>query len=465
MPSIPARILGAGLGAFLLPACVGLQQQLLPDGHAMPMPMSVVPGQPAPTVMRRVAPEPAAQQQVQYVAVPVTLVAPPGQPAPTPMAVAAATPAEAPPTAPAAPAEPVEVVAVTHTSEPPLAATPAPLPVKNATVAIPVQPVAPPAPLPATVAASASPARTSPYGSAGNAVATLPDTAAAKPAMKASPPETLPAPSPQVLLLNQPPVNGVRPTSHNTDPIPNLIAPPMPPEELKLVSAPKPSSASACGGPLQTALRAYQDNAPQEANKHLAHLDPVNQEVLQQVLPVAARLGETGLPTADPTEVAELADKLQDVVTKLRSKAALRVDKLSYCRLPAAPVRAGVYQPLPDDHGYRAGETVELYMEVRNFSCEAKDREFLTHLNTAIEIRDDRGEVVSRYEFEREKPDSGQAPRHDHFHICRFPIQGLMPGPYTLTAQVTDVPSGKSAAKTLPLRIEPPRRTTRGTAE
>lgn len=483
MPSIPARIIGAGLGAFFLPACLGLQQQLLPDGRAMPM--SAVPGHPAPTVMRRVAPEPAAQQ-VQYVAVPVTLVAPPSQPAPAVAMVAAPESAPAPVmtasatsepinAAPVNPTDPVEVVAVTHSAEPPLAAPLAPAPIiakTPAAIPVPVKPpIAPPAPLPSTVtAAPVAPAvviapRPSPYGTTSVTPTVTGETPAAKPAVKPANADPIP-PGAQILLLNQPSTNGIRPANHSSaDLIPNLIAPPMPPEELKLVSVPKPAAPSACGGPLQTALRAYLDKSPQEASKHLAHLDPANQEVLQQVLPVAAKLGETGLPSADPAEVAELADRLQDVVMKLRSKAALRVDKLIYCRLPAAPVRAGVYQPLPDDHAYHAGETVELYMEVRNFSCEAKDREFLTHLNTAIEIRDDRGEVVNRYEFERDKPVAGQAPRQDHFHICRFPIQGLMPGQYTLTAQITDMPTGKSAAKSLPLRIDPPRRAARGTAE
>jgi hypothetical protein len=104
-------------------------------------------------------------------------------------------------------------------------------------------------------------------------------------------------------------------------------------------------------------------------------------------------------------------------------------------------------------------------MELRNFSCEPKEKEFATHLATLIEVRDDRNEVVARFEFERDQPDVGHAPRHEYFHICRFPVQGLAAGQYTLTAQVTDVPSGKSAKRALPLRVESPRRVARGKAE
>jgi hypothetical protein len=108
---------------------------------------------------------------------------------------------------------------------------------------------------------------------------------------------------------------------------------------------------------------------------------------------------------------------------------------------------------------------VELYMELRNFSCEAKEKEFTTHLTTVIEVRNDQNEVAARFEFERDRPDVGQAPRQEYFHICRFPVQGLASGQYTLTAEVTDVPSGKSTKRSLPLRIESPRRAARGTAE
>jgi hypothetical protein len=244
-----------------------------------------------------------------------------------------------------------------------------------------------------------------------------------------------------------------------TNVLPNLLTPPVPPEELKMVTAPKPGTA---GSPLANALRAYQDRSPQEADKHLAHLDPVNQQLLRKLLPLAVRLGETGVPAADPAEIAELVEQLQQVVTTLRTKAALRVEKLCYCRPPARPAKYGVYQPLPDDHPFRPGETAELYMEVRNFSCEAKEKEYLTHLATVVEVRDDRGDVVTRYEFERDRPDIGQAAKQDYFHICRFPVQGLPSGRYTLAVQVTDVPTGKTAKRSLPLVVEPARRTARG---
>ena len=50
--------------------------------------------------------------------------------------------------------------------------------------------------------------------------------------------------------------------------------------------------------------------------------------------------------SADPVEVTEVVDQLQQVITTLRAKAAMRIEKLCYCRPPAKPARYGVYQPL-----------------------------------------------------------------------------------------------------------------------
>jgi hypothetical protein len=156
---------------------------------------------------------------------------------------------------------------------------------------------------------------------------------------------------------------------------------------------------------------------------------------------------------------------LQQVIAALRAKAALRIEKLCYCRPSAKPARYGVFQPLPDDHVFHIGESCELYMELRNISCESKDREHTMRLMTTIEVRDERGTVVSRLEFERDRSEAGAAPRNEYFHICRFPVQGLAVGRYTLNAKITDMPTGRTAEKTLPLNVEPARRVARGTAD
>jgi hypothetical protein len=441
MTKNPSRFLALGLGALSIPACYGWQQPFVsePAQTVVSAPVTTVKRvapEPTPTNGQYVqAPAPTYQRLIQYdqygraferIGVdfnrPTTVI-----PQPQPQTQPVMTPTTAI-------TEPVEVVAVTHTSEPPLAMFDQP-----------IRPIAARQMSDKSAQPSASPP----------AVSYMPTTASAIPT-------TVPAGT-QILIVH--PQNGAIQSQMATiqnEVIPNLLTPPVPPEELKLVSIPKNVGTNS---PLLNALRAYQDKSPAEADKHLAHLDPVNQQLLKRLLPLAVKLGENGMLASDPTEVAELVDQLQQVVMTLRTKAALRIDKLCYCRAPVKPMRTGIYQPLPDDYAFRPGETVELYMELRNFSCEAKEAEYRTHVTTVIEIRDDRGEVLSRYEFERDRPDIGQAPRQDYFHICRFPVQGLAAGQYTLTAHVTDVPSGKSAKKTLPLRIEAVRRVARGYGE
>jgi hypothetical protein len=463
MARIRFRILAAGLGVISLPACVTLQADLIvppTPGATTPAASPTATPVATPSTVKRVDPTPPpATTPVQYIAVPadqlvrdasgrtlvkasaippgyVPVAAPPQAPAPVatpaaqlPAAMPVLSSKAVPPATPAV-VEPVEVVAVTHTAEPPLA------------------PPDPPKPLPETV--RQVPAMPSPP----------------LPAQRDSGLPTYVPPGAQVLVL-QPDGKTLQPAAHSdggkAEPGQNMLIPPVAPEELKLVSQPRAGDCNLT--PIQAALEAYQAKSPQTAEKQLQHLDPVNRDLLKKVLPLAAKLGDQSLPAANPAEVAEMVDQLQQVVGSLRSKATLQIAKLSYCRLPAKPARYGVYQPLPDDHTYRIGETVELYMELRNFSCEAKEAEYRTHLSTVIEIRNERNELVERHEFERDRPEVGQAPKQDYFHICRFPVRGFPAGTYTMTVIVTDVPTGKSATRTLPLRVESaPRRVARGTA-
>ncbi len=471
MTKLPIRLLAVGLGSLSLSGCLIIPPDAMSDHGPGPSP-TATPVQTSSTV-RRVAPPPAAiamanpNTPVQYIAVPadqlvfdatgrpmakadaippgfMPVMLPPNTSAPT----LAQTQANAPPLASSDNA--MEVVAISHTAEPPLAPAE---PAKK-------QPAAP-RPLPETVNKTAQPTQVA------NRSEPLPAIINNRPATKPmSPPvrtEQATQPGGQLLVLQQPTgYNPIQTKSTVSDGLPNLLIPPVAPEELKLVSSPRMGCNA---GPLPAALKAYQDRLPEDAERQLAQLEPASRDVLRKMLPLAAKLGETGTTSADPTEVAELVDQLHNMVGTLRAKAALRIEKLNYCRTPAKPVRPGAYQPLEDDHAYRPGETIELYMELRNFSCEAKEKEYLTHLTTAIEIRDDRNEVIARFDFERDRPDVGQAPKHDYFHICRFPVQAMPAGQYTLCAIVTDVPTGKSATKMLPLRVEAARRVARGTSE
>jgi hypothetical protein len=487
-------MIAVGLGILSFAGCLIIPPEAVHDAA----PNSA--GTPSPTAspvhagasVRRVAPPPQMVQAanpntpVQFIAIPADqlvydatgrpmakadaippgytpVVLPPGTnlpnntaltaaPAPTttPILTSSGYSATSPPNSPnmAANREPVEIVTISHTAEPPLA--PADLAKNN--------PGAPKL-LPETVSKTQA----------------VPDSANKSeplPLIVNNRPKAMTAMTPPVRVAQeQPPLGGQlivfpQPSGYNPvvasprtgDGPSNMLIPPVAPEELRLVSTAKTPS---CNDPLTAALKAFEERRPEDADRQLAQIEPASRELLRKMLPVAARLGDSPNPTADPAEIAELVDQLQVMVGTLRAKAALRIEKLSYCRTPAKPVRMGGYQPLADDHAFHAGETIELYMELRNFSCEAKDREYLTHLTTAIEIRDERNDVVARFDFERDRPDVIQAPRQDYFHICRFPVQGLLAGQYTLCAIVTDVPTGKSATKTLPLRVESAHRVAR----
>jgi hypothetical protein len=319
MTKSQARLIGVGLGALLFPACYGMQQPFLAEPA-----QAVVSG---PTTVKRIAPQPPQQppQPGQYVQVPtyekVIQYDQFGRPFERVSGdvhrpnIGVAHHAPAPASNPAsAITEPMEVVAITHTGEPPIA----PIEINTRTI---------------------------------SKTADKPtNTATQIPTVVNSVPPFVP-PGTQVLVLQ--PQSGVLQqvgvaTTNTPAPevVPSLLTPPVPAEELKLVSVPKPPPMS----PLLNAVKAYQDKSVADAEKHLCTLDPVNQQLLRRMLPMAVKLGETSLPATNPAEVAEMADQLQQMVSALRAKAELRLDKLCYCRSPIKPVRYGVYPPLPDDH-------------------------------------------------------------------------------------------------------------------
>src|SRR5207248_701299 len=85
--------------------------------------------------------------------------------------------------------------------------------------------------------------------------------------------------------------------------------------------------------PLVVALRAYlQKRSPDEALAALARYHKANQDMLLIALPFAARLTEGDINKVTPREAAELADMIQGVEERLRERAALRVEKMLFCR-------------------------------------------------------------------------------------------------------------------------------------
>jgi hypothetical protein len=205
--------------------------------------------------------------------------------------------------------------------------------------------------------------------------------------------------------------------------------------------------------PLLAALKCYLNKSPAQAARYLEGLDPAGRDLLTALLPLAVRLGEESLSSAEPQDLATLVADLQMLIGPLRERAALEVPKLCFCRPKAAPAQYGMYELLDENHRFRPGEVVGLYVELRNFTCAPHGDDFRTHVQMAIEVHNDRDEVVWRCD-PPSRADPSLSPRQDYCHVGRFALPANLPaGAYTLWLKVTDVPTGRAARRSLDFRV------------
>jgi hypothetical protein len=237
-----------------------------------------------------------------------------------------------------------------------------------------------------------------------------------------------------------------------------MVEPPgLPPEPLPIQSdfpalALPDQKAKAEEPALLVALRSYLNQRPEQAAVVLERYPEPNRELLLGLLPLAVRLAEGSLRQAGPHEVAVLLEQLRSLVTPLRALAGLSIEKMCFCKQIK---NYGVYEPLPEDHPFRPGEYIQLYAELRNFSSEWCEPFYVTRLTSEVEIRDYEGHTVLRQGFkDQERPDRSQTLRHDYFNNYHFCIPAsIPPGRYTLWLHVTDVPTKRTAKRSLDLRI------------
>jgi hypothetical protein len=216
------------------------------------------------------------------------------------------------------------------------------------------------------------------------------------------------------------------------------------------------------------ALRSLLDKRPaEEALAPLERYDPAERELLGDMLWLAAHLGERDLARATPRQVAAAIERLEAVEEALRSRAALVLDKLSFC---SAIDNFGAFTPLEDGHTFHAaapgcpGERVKVYAEVRNLTSWPVGDHFETVLKGTLEIYDGRHrQPVHTYDgknFTCTSP--SRTPRRDFFVNFHFDVPPqLPPGSYTLWVQVTDItpnPDGsprppRAARRSLDFRV------------
>jgi hypothetical protein len=229
--------------------------------------------------------------------------------------------------------------------------------------------------------------------------------------------------------------------------------------------------------PLVIALRAYMQKRPADALDALRRYEKSNQDMLLVALPFAARLTEGDIDKVSPREAAELADLVQGVEERLRQRAALRIEKMLFCRQIDD---FGEYQPREAVNGMatfeggagdQPGETVRVYVELRNVSSRQRGDCYETRLAGSIELLDFDGRSAYRKDFPPEQH-RGQSPRHDFFVNCSFSVpRKVPPGRYTLRVEVRDIttlppdapgakyspPSYRVAHQTLDLQVIEPK--------
>jgi hypothetical protein len=210
--------------------------------------------------------------------------------------------------------------------------------------------------------------------------------------------------------------------------------------------------------PLVQALRCFLNKQPAEAVELLRQYDKANQEALLALLPLAVRLTEGDLKTVSPQELNATLDQLQTLTQPLARRAALRIDKLCFCR---EIQRFGVYDPLPDAcPAFRAGgdgrrgERIRVYAEVRNFASKPDSPYYVTELASKVEIFRQGTKDKSWSWDSSVQPDRSRTPRHDYFINYEFCVpNNLPPGHYTLWIQVEDKLSPRSARRSLDFQV------------
>jgi len=450
------RIAGTAFGALLVPACAGLQPDATVSNPA-PTNLKAAP----PIVPPTQAAKPRSTDKFGDLRVdqppPVTINVPPPAAAPTtPPSVPSGPPVEAPPPAvQQTKAEtPIEAPKIAPppipNPEPGKQADP-PEPVPDAECVVrPSWPVIKglPANAPAheeprlILPAPNDPPPVKPVSATPDKAPTLPAT---DPAALIAPPS--PTPAPPVL-----PPGVIGSTQHQANASPVGVSEPavdLAPMIEKPAIAEKPIGSTGDTA-LIRAVRAFQDNKPDEAVGCLKAYDPATQQILLSLLPALGRLSDGKLQDMKPAEMDVLLEQLTKVPNMLRPRASLQANSVRLCR---EVHNFAHVEAFPERHAFRAGDIVYLYMELANFSCvpDPKGGYSIT-LASAMELKDGAGTVVWRAE-PKEVPDQVSSPPQDYYRNYRLSVPNVPAGDYTLAVKTVDRPTGREVQKSVELRV------------
>ena len=241
-------------------------------------------------------------------------------------------------------------------------------------------------------------------------------------------------------------------------------APPAPPGDLMRVRAepgplPIPTSPPVPDPPLLAAVRAYAENRPNDAIECLRDLDRPNREFALAVLPLLVRGSQLNLAAPEPHDAAVMAEQFSAIAASLEKKAALRVDKVAFCRKATS---FGRYEPWPEAQPYRPNDLAILYVEMRHVGSEpanGPDGEgFVSRAIVGLEVRDAAGRLIEQTDptdWRRrvtvarfEHTDYTRSPLRDYSRTYRISVPS-QPGVYTVTVEVRD-PTGNRTARSQP---------------
>jgi len=206
--------------------------------------------------------------------------------------------------------------------------------------------------------------------------------------------------------------------------------------------------------PLVAALRYCMNKQPAEAIACLRSYGKPAQELLLCLLPLVVRLAEQH-EFRDTHEVDAFMEQLALARDSLRPFAPLKIDKMC---LVSSIQRFGVYQSLPEDQPLHAGDFVQVYVELQNYSTQRDGNLHAIRTRSRLEICDFNGKKCWQYAFrDADQTDISITLRHDFFVNYELYVPPVPPGRYTLRLQVTDVPTQRTVTRTLDFRVAPGR--------
>ena len=257
-----------------------------------------------------------------------------------------------------------------------------------------------------------------------------------------APPPVIPPATPATL---PPGVIGTSVHQSNASPVSAASVETPLPGELTPEVAPQPGES-----PLLRAVRAFQQNKPDEAVEHLKAYDAATQQMLLSLLPAMVQIGDGRLQQMKPEEADALLHQFTQVPAMLRPRASLQANNVRLCR---EVHNFAHVEPFPERHTFHPGDIVYLYMELANFTpVPAPKGGYLVTLVSSLELRDSTGGLAWRAD-PKEVPDLVSTPPQDYYRNFRLSVPTVPPGVYMLTVKTTDRPTGREVRKTIEMRI------------